>query len=93
MAGLAVTKSQDLGDKLAYLQNAIGGYFRATQDSWLLSRGIKTLAVRMRAHNENTRAIFEFLQKHKKVAKIYYPGDPSAPEYELAKNKCVILGG
>ena len=80
MAGLAVTKSQALGDQLAYLQNAIGAIL-GPQDSWLLQRGIKTLAVRMRAHNENTRAIFEFLQKHEKVAKIYYPGDPSAPEH------------
>lgn len=92
VAGLAVTKSQDLGDKLAYLQNAIGAIL-GPQDSWLLSRGIKTLAVRMRAHNENTRAIFEFLQKHKKVAKIYYPGDPSAPEYELAKKQMRDFGG
>ena len=86
VAGLAVTKSQALGDQLAYLQNAIGAIL-GPQDSWLLQRGIKTLAVRMRAHDENTRAIFEFLQKHEKVAKIYYPGDPSAPEHELAKKQ------
>ena len=92
VAGLAVTKSQALGDQLAYLQNAIGAIL-GPQDSWLLQRGIKTLAVRMRVHNENTRAIFEFLQKHEKVAKIYYPGDPSAPEHELAKKQMRDFGG
>lgn len=92
VAGLAVTKDSADGDQLAYLQNAIGAIL-GPQDSWLLQRGIKTLAVRMKAHNENTKAIFEFLQQHEKVAKIYYPGDPNNPDYELAKKQMRDFGG
>ena len=92
VAGLAVTKDSADGDQLAYLQNAIGAIL-GPQDSWLLQRGIKTLAVRMKAHNENTKAIFEFLQQHEKIAKIYYPGDPNNPDYELAKKQMRDFGG
>ncbi|MBD5069039.1 MAG: aminotransferase class I/II-fold pyridoxal phosphate-dependent enzyme [Lactobacillus sp.] len=92
VAGLAVTKDSADGEQLAYLQNAIGAIL-GPQDSWLLQRGIKTLAVRMKAHNENTKAIFEFLQQHEKVAKIYYPGDPNNPDYELAKKQMRDFGG
>ena len=55
VAGLAVTKDSADGEQLAYLQNAIGAIL-GPQDSWLLQRGIKTLAVRMKAHNENTKS-------------------------------------
>lgn len=92
VAGLAVTKDSADGEQLAYLQNAIGAIL-GPQDSWLLQRGIKTLAVRMKAHNENTKAIFEFLQQHEKIAKIYYPGDPNNPDYELAKKQMRDFGG
>ena len=92
VAGLAVTKDSADGEQLAYFQNAIGAIL-GPQDSWLLQRGIKTLAVRMKAHNENTKAIFEFLQQHEKVAKIYYPGDPNNPDYELAKKQMRDFGG
>lgn len=92
VAGLAVTKDSADGEQLAYLQNAIGAIL-GPQDSWLLQRGIKTLAVRMKAHNENTKAIFEFLQQHEKVAKIYYPGDPNNPDYELTKKQMRDFGG
>lgn len=92
VAGLAVTKTSELGDKLAYLQNAIGAIL-GPQDSWLLQRGIKTLSVRMRAHNENTHKIFEFLKDHPKVAKLYYPGDSQNSDYELAKKQMKDFGG
>lgn len=92
VAGLTVVKDEKLGQQLHYLQNAIGAIL-GPQDSWLLQRGIKTLAVRMRAHNENARQIFEFLEKHEKVAKIYYPGDKKAPAYALAKEQMDDFGG
>lgn len=92
VAGLTVVKDEKLGQQLHYLQNAIGAIL-GPQDSWLLQRGIKTLAVRMRAHNENARQIFEFLEKHEKVAKIYYPGDQKAPAYALAKEQMDDFGG
>lgn len=92
VAGLTVVKDEKLGQQLHYLQNAIGAIL-GPQDSWLLQRGIKTLAVRMRAHNENARQIFEFLEKHEKVAKIYYPGDKKAPTYALAKEQMDDFGG
>lgn len=92
VAGLTVVKDEKLGQQLHYLQNAIGAIL-GPQDSWLLQRGIKTLAVRMRAHNENARQIFEFLEKHEKVAKIYYPGDKKAPAYALVKEQMDDFGG
>ena len=92
VAGLVVTKTQELGDKIGYLQNAIGSVL-GPFDSWLLQRGIKTLAVRMEAHQKNAQAIFEFLQKDPRITKIYYPGDPASPDYQVAKKQMRGFGG
>ncbi|KRL21431.1 trans-sulfuration enzyme family protein [Lentilactobacillus kisonensis] len=86
IAGLVVTKDKALGEKIGYLQNAIGGIL-APQESWLLQRGIKTLSLRMRAHLANTQAIFAYLNHEPLVSKIYYPGDPNNPDYEIAKKQ------
>lgn len=86
IAGLVVTKDPDLGQKIGYLQNAIGGIL-APQESWLLQRGMKTLSLRMRAHLKNAQAIFEYLDNQPMVSKIYYPGDPENPDYEVAKKQ------
>lgn len=86
IAGLVVTKDPDLGQKIGYLQNAIGGIL-ALQESWLLQRGMKTLSLRMRAHLKNAQAIFEYLNSQPMVSKIYYPGDPENPDYEVAKKQ------
>jgi cystathionine beta-lyase len=92
IAGLVVTKTEELGEKIGYLQNAIGGIL-APQDSWLLQRGMKTLAVRMAAHQKNAQQIFEFLQQDSRISKIYYPGDPNGTDYQLAKRQMDGFGG
>lgn len=86
IAGVIVTKDEQLGEKIGYLQNAIGGIL-APQESWLLQRGMKTLALRMRAHLANAQAVFNYLSDQPAVAKIYYPGDPENPDYEIAKKQ------
>ncbi|MGO3116200.1 PLP-dependent transferase, partial [Enterococcus pseudoavium] len=73
VAGLAVTNDEALAEKLAFYQNSIGGVL-GPQDSWLLQRGIKTLGIRMEAHQKNAAAIAEFLVEQPAVAKVYYPG-------------------
>ncbi|MBT9672390.1 aminotransferase class V-fold PLP-dependent enzyme [Secundilactobacillus kimchicus] len=86
IGGLVVTKDHALGEKIGYLQNAIGSIL-APQESWLLQRGMKTLALRMRAHLANAEAVFNFLKNEPAVAKIYYPGDPDNPDYAVAKKQ------
>lgn len=86
IAGVVVTKDRELGDKIGYLQNAIGGIL-APQESWLLQRGMKTLAVRMKAHLNNAEKVFNYLSDQPAVSKIYYPGDPNNPDYEVAKKQ------
>ena len=86
IAGVVVVKDPDLAEQIGFLQNAIGAIL-APQESWLLQRGIKTLALRMQAHLANTQALFEFLKAQPEVAKIYYPGDPDNPDYAVAKKQ------
>ncbi|MFD1319274.1 trans-sulfuration enzyme family protein [Loigolactobacillus zhaoyuanensis] len=92
VAGLAVTNDAELAEQLGFLQNAIGAIL-GPQDSWLLQRGMKTLAVRMRAHEANTQAVFHYLEKQPKVATIYYPGQPGTPDYITAKTQMTGFGG
>ncbi len=86
IAGLVVTKSDELAEKVGYLQNAIGSVL-GPQESWLLQRGIKTLSLRMRAHLANTEKVFDYLSHQPLVSKIYYPGDPNNPDYETARKQ------
>lgn len=79
-------------EKLWYLQNSIGPS-QSPFDSWLVLRGIKTLSVRMRAHEENAINIANFLNKHPKVEKVIYPGLESHPQHELAKSQMNGYGG
>ncbi len=62
-------------------------------DAWLAIRGMKTLELRVKRHNENGQAIAEFLEDHPKVREVYYPGLPSHPQYELAKKQMLGFGG
>jgi len=92
VGGAIITKDKDLYEKIKFYQNAIGatpGPF----DSWLVLRGIKTLAVRMKKHEENAMHIAEFLEKHSKVKKVNYPGLKSHPQYDLAKKQMKGFGG
>ncbi|MBR2085578.1 MAG: PLP-dependent transferase [Oscillospiraceae bacterium] len=94
VAGLAVVKTEELAKKIAFIQNSTGGVLPQF-DSFLLIRGIKTLGVRMDRHVENALKAAEFLQNHKAVKNVYYPGLKSDPGYETnakqAKNGGVMI--
>ncbi|MEV5029043.1 bifunctional cystathionine gamma-lyase/homocysteine desulfhydrase [Paenibacillus sp. LPE1-1-1.1] len=92
VAGLAVVKNDKLGEELHFVQNAIGGVL-APQDSWLLIRGLKTLGLRMEAHEENARAIVAYLSGQPTIQSIHYPGLPNHPQHELAKRQARGFGG
>lgn len=92
VGGAMMFNSDELLEKLFYLQNAIGPS-QSPFDSWLVLRGIKTLAVRMKAHEQNALKIANFLEKHPKVEKVVYPGLKSHPQYELAKKQMKGSGG
>lgn len=86
IAGVVVVRDPELAERIGYLQNAIGSIL-APQESWLLQRGMKTLAIRMQAHLANAQKVFDYLSDQPSVAKIYYPGDPNNPDYEVAKKQ------
>jgi cystathionine beta-lyase/cystathionine gamma-synthase len=92
VGGVAVVANQDLAQKLGFIQNAAGAIL-SPFESWLVLRGIKTLALRMQKHNENAMMIAEYLTRAKKVRKVYYPGLPEHPQHELAKKQCTGFGG
>ncbi len=92
VGGVAVTKSPELGEQMAFLQNSIGGVL-GPFDSFLALRGLKTLALRMRAHNHNSRIIAERLQQHSRVAKVIYPGLDDYPQRELCERQMGGMGG
>jgi cystathionine beta-lyase/cystathionine gamma-synthase len=92
IAGLAVAADEALGEKLHFIQNATGGILQPF-DSFLLIRGIKTLGVRLDRHQENALYVAEWLQKHRGVARVYYPGLPSDPGYEIQKRQADGPGG
>ncbi|KRL67536.1 trans-sulfuration enzyme family protein [Companilactobacillus versmoldensis] len=91
VAGLAITNDEKIAQELAFLQNSIGSVL-GPDDSWLLMRGIKTLGVRMRVHQENTQIIYDFLRNNDKVANVYYPGNPDSDGYEIAKKQMSGFG-
>jgi len=91
LGGVAVVgDNSGLEDRLAYLQNAIGGV-SGPFDSFLILRGIKTLALRMERHCANALTIAQFLEKHPKVERVFYPGLESHPQHALAKRQ--MTGG
>jgi len=92
IGGVAVTSSKELGEKLTFLQNAIGSVPSAF-DCFLVTRGLKTLALRMQRHCENAQAIAEWLERHPKIEKVFYPGLDSHPQRALAKRQMAAGGG
>lgn len=92
VAGLATTNNQGLAERIGFYQNSVGGVL-GPQDSWLLQRGIKTLAVRMEAHQKNAEIIANFLVNHSAVAKVYYPGLTDHPGHEIAAKQMRGFGG
>ncbi|CAA9388365.1 MAG: Cystathionine gamma-lyase [uncultured Rubrobacteraceae bacterium] len=92
VGGAAVTSNPELHERMAFYQNAAGGV-PGPFDSWIVLRGLKTLAVRMRQHEENALAVARFLQDHPQVATVNYPGLPNHPQHELAKKQMSGFSG
>ncbi|MFE5913393.1 cystathionine gamma-synthase [Streptomyces wedmorensis] len=92
VGGALVTADEALGEELAYHQNAMGAV-AGPFDSWIVLRGIKTLAVRMDRHSENAAKIVEMLTQHPKVTQVLYPGLPEHPGHEVAAKQMRSFGG
>lgn len=89
---LVVGDNAELAEQLAFLQNSIGGV-QGPFDSFLALRGLKTLHLRMQAHNANALALAEWLETQPGVSRVLYPGLPSHPQHELAKRQMDGFGG
>jgi cystathionine beta-lyase/cystathionine gamma-synthase len=92
VGGIVIAVRDDDIEWLKFVQNAEGAIL-GPFDSWLVLRGTKTLPLRMQQHNANGLALAQFLDGHKKVKRVYYPGLPSHPQYELAKRQMRGFGG
>ncbi len=92
IAGLVVTKTAELGEKIKFIQNASGAIL-APFDSWLVIRGIETLSLRVRQHSESALAIAEFLLSQDNVKNVYYPGLPTHQNHEIAARQQKYFGG
>jgi cystathionine beta-lyase/cystathionine gamma-synthase len=92
VGGFVGTNSDELAERLRFLQNSLGA-IPGPFDAWLTLRGVKTLAVRMRAHCENARRVAEFLDGHPGVEKVLWPGLPSHPGHEIARRQMRDYGG
>ena len=86
LAGLVVTREEELGEKLYFYQNSTGAVL-GPWDSWLTLRGLKTLPLRMERQQENAQRIAEWLVKHPRVAKVFYPGLLGHPGHNLLKTQ------
>jgi len=86
VGGAVITRTKELGDKIAYFVNAMG-LACSPFDAWLVLRGVKTLGPRMDAHQRGAMAIARMLDSHPNVDKVYFPGLESHPDHELAKRQ------
>jgi cystathionine gamma-synthase len=91
LAGVVLGRG-DWTQRIRELQGTLGGNIDP-QGAYLLLRGLKTLAIRMKKHNENGQAVAEFLEAHPKIRRVYYPGLPSHPHHEIAKQQMSGFGG
>jgi len=92
VGGALMTNDMELYEQYKFFQNAAGGV-PSPFDCWLVLRGVKTLAVRMRQHEENALAVANFLREHPRVRMVYYPGLADHPDHELAKRQMHGFGG
>lgn len=92
VGGVAVTSRDDIAEKMAFLSNGMGA-IQGPFDSFMCLRSLKTLPLRMKAHQENAMAIAKFLEAHPKVEKVIYPGLESHPQHALAKEQMHGFGG
>jgi cystathionine gamma-lyase/cystathionine beta-lyase/cystathionine gamma-lyase/homocysteine desulfhydrase len=91
LGGVVVCSRPEQAEKLAFLQKCAGAIL-SPFECWMVLRGVKTLAARMEIHDRNGRAVADFLAKHKKVKKVFYPGLADHPEHELAKRQMSGFG-
>lgn len=92
VGGAAVTNRADLAERLQFLTNSMGG-IQAAFDAYMCLRSLKTLPIRMKAHQENAMAVAKFLEAHPKVQKVLYPGLASHPQHALAQQQMSGMGG
>lgn len=92
VGGVAITSDDAIAETIRFHQNSVGGV-PSPVDAWLTMRGAKTLALRMREHERNARAIADFLATHPKVERVYYPGLASHDGHELARRQMSGFGG
>jgi cystathionine beta-lyase/cystathionine gamma-synthase len=92
VGGAVILNDVQLAERLQFIQNAAGAIL-GPFDCWLVLRGVKTLAARMLRHNENGLAVAHHLERHPKVKKVFYPGLPSHPQFELARRQMKGFGG
>jgi cystathionine beta-lyase/cystathionine gamma-synthase len=92
VGGFAATNDPTVAERLRFLQKSLGA-IPGPFDSWLVLRGLKTLAVRMERHCENARRIVAFLEEHEAVERVLYPGLASHPGHEIAARQMSDFGG
>jgi cystathionine beta-lyase len=92
IAGIVVTATEELGEKIRFYQNAAGAIL-GPFDSWLVIRGMETLPLRMRQHCNSAQEIAEFLRDHPAVDRVFYPGLPDHPNHSIAKKQSRGYGG
>lgn len=92
VGGVVITTRPEDAERIGFLQNAVGAIL-SPFDSFLITRGIKTLAVRMRQHDENGRQVARFLADHPLVARVHYPGLAQHPQHERARRLMDGFGG
>jgi len=92
IGGAVMINEEEIYERVKFYQKTLGAIL-SPFDSYLVLRGVKTLAVRMERHNENALRIAEYLESHPKVKKVYYPGLRSHPQHELAKRQMYGFGG
>ena len=91
LGGVIVCTTRDQADKLGFVQKAAGAIL-SPFECWLVLRGVKTLAVRMEQHDRSGRVVAEFLARHKKVKRVFYPGLEEDPQHDLAQRQMTGFG-
>ncbi len=92
IGGMVITNREDLFDQLKFVQKTVGA-IPSPFDCWLTLLGVKTLDIRMKKHASNAQGVAEFLENHPKVASVTYPGLPSHPMYQVAKEQMSGFSG
>jgi cystathionine gamma-lyase/cystathionine beta-lyase/cystathionine gamma-lyase/homocysteine desulfhydrase len=91
LGGVVVCTKPEQAEKLAFIQKAAGAIL-SPFECWLVLRGVKTLAARMEQHDRNGRVVAEYLDRHKRVKRVFYPGLADHPQYELAMKQMTGFG-